>query len=356
MKLRTDRAAFAEAVRSVAVAAGAAPPILAGARIDVAGTTGTVTCSNLDLTIRATVEVTDATDGSVIVPAALLAAFLKATEGEAATLTAEEGGSVFVDAGETRITLASLPVGEWPQLPVAKGKGVELSPAVLADLGRIVGYAYRNPKTPNPLLASVHLSDGIAEATDRYRLARLELGVTTAESVLLPADPLTLILRGAGNRTLTLTTDARRATFTSDDLEWTTTVVEGDYPDLARLIRPQSAYRVELPTARLIEAVKRVSLAIGDDLAQGMYLTVEGGKTSIRNRATERGEIVDVVPSSGELPETICLHGRHLRELLDNVDDEVVVLEVETPRKPVEVRTERLFQLAMPVLEKGGAA
>lgn len=357
MKVRANRARLADAVRTAAVAAGVAPPVLSGARIDVGGESVVVTCSNLDLTIRATIPV-DAVleDGSAIVPAGLFGNFLKATDGESVNLAAGDGGSMLVESGETTITIPTLPVAEWPTLTTAQGTAVELSSAHLADLEKIVGFAWRNPKAPNPLLSGVHFAGGRAEATDRYRLARLELGVELGAPVVIPAEAIAVVLRGAGNRGVTLRTDARRATFATDDLEWTTSIVEGAYPVLDNVIRTESDHRVTFPTERLLDAVKRVALAIAEDAAQGMILTVDGGKTSVRNRATELGEIVDVVPSSGAMPETICVHGRHLRDILENVDDDEVVLEMQTARKPIEVRTERLLQLVMPVIEKAAPA
>lgn len=361
MNLRTNRAALAEAVRTASTATattGGAHPVLSAARIDVVGASAVVTCSRLDLTISATVEAdTDSTDGTVIIPAALLASFLKAADGETATITVgDDEKTAIVEAGDTTIRLATFNASDWPKLAVAKGKAVELSPAHLHDLGRIVGYAAPRDETLKPILAGVHFAGPIAEATDRYRFARLELGVDVGGEVTIRAESLAAILKTAGSRPLTLRVDQHRATFTSGELEWTTSLLEGDYPKLDGLIRASSSHRIEFPTARLLDAVKRVALAFGDDSASGMYLTADGGKTSVRNRATERGEIVDVVPSTGTLPATVCVHGRHLRDMLENVDDDTVALDVETERKAIECRTERLLQLMMPVADKPAGA
>ena len=81
MKFRCEREILADALATAGRAATSRTgtlPVLSGVRLDVAGDQLTVTGTDLELTIRLTVAVGGERDGSVVVPARLVADIVKA--------------------------------------------------------------------------------------------------------------------------------------------------------------------------------------------------------------------------------------------------------------------------------------
>lgn len=348
MKFVAARPALATAVKIVAAAAGGSLPICSGIRLDVEESDVVVTCTNLDLTIRARVAMTGGEQGSAIVPAIFLNRFLSTTDGGIVSASIDDG-RLHVESGEASITLATLSVDDWPKVTVAHGEPVELSPLQVAELRKVVGYADDSSKAPNPLLRGVCFSGHIADASDRYRFARADLDVEVPGSVVIPADALEGVLRNASGP-VTYVADDRRATFTSGSVEWTTVVIEGEFPSFDKFVHTKHAHDLTMSVERLAEAVRRVRILSEGDDSEGIVVTVDGGKAILRNRDVEQGEVVDVVPCDGDVPWPVVFRGKFLAELLDNADDETITFGFEDSLKPIQVSSERLTQVVMPVI------
>ena len=81
MKFRCERDVLAEALGAAGRAATnrtGTLPVLAGVKLHVAGDTLTITGTDLELTIRLTIEVGGERDGAAVVPARLVADIVKA--------------------------------------------------------------------------------------------------------------------------------------------------------------------------------------------------------------------------------------------------------------------------------------
>lgn len=349
MRFVAARPALAQAVKVASAAAGGSLPICNGVRFDVNGPEVAITCTNLDLTIRATVAIVDGTAGSAVVPAIFLSRFLSATDGGTATLTLDDN-RLLVESGEASITLYTLDVDEWPAVAVAEGTAVALSPAVVSDLRKLAGYADHNPKATVQFLRGVHFAGRIAEASDKYRYGRVDVDVELPGSAIVPVDALESVLRNASG-TVTYVADDRRATFASGNVEWTTSVIEADFPNCDKFIQETNVHAITLDVARLDEAVKRCRILSDGDDSEGIIVTVDGGKAFLRNRETERGEIVDVVPCEGELPWPLLFRGKFLADLVANAEEATITVGTdEVKTKPLQVNSDRLTQVVMPVI------
>lgn len=352
MKFTASRPPLATAIKTVAAAAGGSLPICSGVRIDAGlGEAGmgevVVTCTNLDLTIRAAVEALDVEPGTTIVPATFLSRFLAATDGGTVSMSAD-GSRLHAESGEATITLSTLSESEWPNISYVTAEPVTFSPAQLHDLRKVVGYAYEGQKAPNPLLVGVNFAGRHAEASDLYRAARATLEVEVPTPVVVPAEALKGVLRNATG-SVTFAATSTHASFASGNVEWMTVLLEGEFPRLDAVIRTEDAHRLTIGVERLAEAVRRVRILSEGDDSEAIILSVDGGKAILRNRATEHGEIVDVVPCDGSLPWPTTFRGKFLADLLDNADDEAITFGFASEVKPTQVTTERLLEVVMPV-------
>ena len=144
MKFRCERDVLADAVGSAGRAAtnrAGTLPVLAGVRMEVAGDKLTVTGTDLELTIRLTIEVGGEIDGAAVVPARLVGEIVKALPAGAVevSLAAADGdGAMSISAGRSEFSVRPLSLDDYPVQADPAGDAVTLSAETMSDALRQV--------------------------------------------------------------------------------------------------------------------------------------------------------------------------------------------------------------------------
>ncbi len=275
MRFRVDRDVLADAVTWTARSLPTRPPVpvLAGVRLE-ADTTGTVQLSSFDYEVSARSQIpADVSEpGSVLVSGRLLAEISRALPDKPVDVVLE-GTKVVVTCGASRFTLLTMPVDDYPNLPVMPPTtgtvdGDELTHAV----AQVSVAASRDDTLP--LLTGVRVEiEGekvTLLATDRYRLALRELTwkpSTPDISTVALVRARTLSdaaksLGSAGSVTVALSTGAGvdMIGFEAAGRQTTSLLVDGDYPAVRRLFPDETPIHAIVSTHALADAAKRVSL------------------------------------------------------------------------------------------------
>lgn len=275
MRFRVDRDVLADAVTWTARSLPTRPPVpvLAGVRLE-ADTTGTVQLSSFDYEVSARSQIpADVSEaGSVLVSGRLLAEISRALPDKPVDVVLE-GTKVVVTCGASRFTLLTMPVEDYPNLPVMPPTtgtvdGDELTHAV----AQVSVAASRDDTLP--LLTGVRVEiEGekvTLLATDRYRLALRELTWKPASPdistvALVRARTLTdaaKSLGSAGSVTVALSTGSGvdMIGFEAAGRQTTSLLVDGDYPAVRRLFPDETPIHAIVGTHALADAAKRVAL------------------------------------------------------------------------------------------------
>ncbi|WP_028051107.1 DNA polymerase III subunit beta [Cellulomonas sp. URHD0024] len=275
MRFRVDRDVLADAVTWTARSLPTRPPVpvLAGVRLE-ADTTGTVQLSSFDYEVSARSQIpADVSDpGSVLVSGRLLAEISRALPDKPVDVVLE-GTKVIVTCGASRFTLLTMPVEDYPNLPVMPPTtgtvdGDELTHAV----AQVSVAASRDDTLP--LLTGVRVEiEGekvTLLATDRYRLALRELTWKPSSpdiSTVALVRARTLLdaaksLGNAGSVTVALATGTGvdMIGFEAAGRQTTSLLVDGDYPAVRRLFPDETPIHAVVSTHALADAAKRVSL------------------------------------------------------------------------------------------------
>src|SRR6478752_1293964 len=275
MRFRVDRDVLADAVTWTARSLPTRPPVpvLAGVRLE-ADTTGTVQLSSFDYEVSARSQIpADVSEaGSVLVSGRLLAEISRALPDKPVDVVLE-GTKVVVTCGASRFTLLTMPVEDYPNLPVMPPTtgtvdGDELTHAV----AQVSVAASRDDTLP--LLTGVRVEiEGekvTLLATDRYRLALRELTWKPAfpdvsQIALVRARTLNDVaksLGGSGLVNVGLNTGAGvdLIGFEAGGRHTTSQLVDGDYPAVRRLFPDESPIHAVVNTQLLADAAKRVAL------------------------------------------------------------------------------------------------
>jgi DNA polymerase-3 subunit beta len=290
VKFRVERDALADAVAWAARALPSRPPVpvLAGLLLE-ADASGVLRLSSFDYEVSARVdvaaEVMDA--GSALVSGKLLADISRSLPSKPVDVTTD-GSKVSVLCGSGRFTLLTMPVDEYPSLPLMPAASGVVPGDVFTQAVAQVSIAASRDETL-PILTGIRLEiegDQLTLlATDRYRLAMRTITWNPADRdassvALVRARTLSEVaksLGAAGDVTLALTTGGatEMVGFEAGGRRTTSLLVDGDYPKVRSLFPAQAPTHALVATQALVDAVKRVALVAERNTPVRLTFTVD---------------------------------------------------------------------------------
>lgn len=349
MKFSVDRDVLADAVAWTARAVPTRPPtpVLAGVLI-AADRSGAVRLSSFDYEVSAKADISGdvADEGMVLVSGRLLREIANALPHKPVEF-ALEGTKVVVTCGASRFTLATMPVDQYPNLPELPAQsgtvdGSELERAIV----QVAAAASRDETLP--ILTGIRVEiegPNIALlATDRYRLAvrtlRWKPADSTATAVaLVRAKTLleTAKALGSGDVTVALSTgsDVDLVGFAAGGLQTTSLLMDGEYPDVRRLLPDSSPITAVLRTQELVDATRRVSLVA--ERNSSVRLSFSQGEVVLDAGQTEDAQASEALEATLEGDDiAVAFNPQYLLDGLGAISTDYVRLGFTQETKPVE--------------------
>lgn len=364
MKFRCERDVLADALNSAGRAATnrtGTLPVLSGVRIRVEGDTLTVTGTDLELTIRLTVEVGGERDGAAVVPARLVGDIVKALPAGAVEISLDpsESGEMSISAGRSQFSVRPLSLEDYPAQTEPTGEVVTLSAATMSDALRQVVRA-ASTDDARAVLTGVLLAsedDGVRMvATDSYRLAVRDLPdssvLGSGQKVLIPGRALTELQRLMGDvEELTVRFGEREATFEAGGTRLTTRLIEGEFPNYRNLLPSSYPNLLTVSKASMMEAIRRVKILAQDSTP--VRLTLGGDTVQLTAITQDVGNAAEEIDASYDGVEmTVAFNPDYLAAGIDAIDADDVTLATMDPMKPAVLRgagQEDYLYLLMPV-------
>lgn len=364
MKFRCERDVLADAVGSAGRAATnrtGTLPVLAGIRMEVAGDTLTVTGTDLELTIRLTVEVGGDQDGAAVVPARLVADIVKALPAGAVEISLDSGdsGEMSISAGRSQFSVRPLSLDDYPAQTEPTGEAVTLPAATMSDALRQVVRA-ASTDDARAVLTGVLLAsedEGVRMvATDSYRLAVRDLPDSTVlgsgQKVLIPGRALNELQRLMGDvEELTVRFGEREATFEAGTTRLSTRLIEGDFPNYRNLLPSSYPNLLTVSKASMMEAIRRVKILAQDSTP--VRLTLGGETVQLTAITQDVGNAAEEIDASYDGAEmTVAFNPDYLAAGIDAIDADDVTLATMDPMKPAVLRgagQDDYLYLLMPV-------
>ena len=361
MKFRCERDVLAEALGSAGRAATnrtGTLPVLAGVRMEVIGDRLTITGTDLELTIRLTVEVGGERDGAVVLPARLVGDIVKALP--AGAVSVEQGDEeVSISAGRSQFSVRPLALDDYPTQSESTADPVNLSADALADALRQVVRAASTDDARAVLTGVLMASDddGLRlVATDSYRLAVRDLPdsavLASGQKVLIPGRALSELQRVLGDvDDLTVRLGERDATFEAGSTRLSTRLIEGEVPNYRNLLPTSYPNLLTVGKADVLEAIRRVKILAQDSTP--VRLTLGGDTLQLTAITQDVGNAAEEVDASYDGTEmTVAFNPDYLSAGIDAIDSDDVTLATMDPMKPAVLRgvgSEDYLYLLMPV-------
>jgi DNA polymerase-3 subunit beta len=361
VKFRCERDVLADAVGSAGRAATSRTgtlPVLAGVRMEVAGDTLVLTGTDLELTIRLTVDVGGERDGAVVVPARLVGDIVKALPSGAVEVELLEE-EVSISAGRSQFSVRPLSLDDYPTQAEPSDDAVTLPADVMSDALRQVVRA-ASTDDARAVLTGVLLAaedDGLRMvATDSYRLAVRDLPDSTVlesgQKVLIPGRALSELQRVMGDaESLTVRLGEREATFEAGSTRLSTRLIEGEFPNYRNLLPSSYPNLLTFGKATMLEAIRRVKILAQDSTP--VRLTLGGDTVQLTAITQDVGNAAEEIDASYDGAEmTVAFNPDYLAAGIDAIDSDDVTLATMDPMKPAVLRgagQDDYLYLLMPV-------
>jgi DNA polymerase-3 subunit beta len=350
---------------------------LGGVRV-FAGEDGVVcTGTDLDLTVRTSVDGVVLDSGCCVVPAKLAADIVRAVEPGSVVVEADSH-SMVISAGRARFEVKTFDVEDFPVLPTPAVPQVWVDVGVFTEAVRQTVRAASTDDT-RPVLTGVLATTepgGVRlVATDSYRLSKRDVpGVffpQGADQALIPARALVELLRLFPSKTAThhpgpdlgpdldgvdsdsdsavsgehtaehkigLSFGELEATFTVGHTSFTTRLFDGKFPDWQQLIPTSGLHTATISKAPFVAALRRAQLFTRERTTP-VLLRLQPGSVSMRVVSHELGsadEEIDAVFDGDEL--TVAFNPRYLADGVDAVPGEQFELCAVDAMKPAVIQ------------------
>ena len=348
MKFQVERDAMADAVTwaSRTLPSKSTQPLLTGLHLVAEKSNLVLSGSDADVSGQANVDTDVEQPGTALVPGRLLADITKSLP-SAKIQFALNGNRVDITCGRSSFTIPTMPVAEYPPLPVMpEVSGTISGDELAAAIAQVAVAASRDETLPafTGIKFDVEGSVITMAATDRYRLAVRELSwnpVSTSISThtLIPARFLHEATKAlATSKSVALAFAASNEGLfgiAGNGRQTTSRILAADFPPYRTLLPTESTSIAQVKTSELIDSVKRVALVL--DREAPIKITfkeneaiVFGGGGSGELAAAQ--EVIEATNNGEEI--SIAFNHQFLLDGLHAIDSAVAVIAMTTPIRP----------------------
>jgi DNA polymerase-3 subunit beta len=344
MKVTCSREEFVGrlGVVSRAVSTRSSVQILAGVLLEAAGGELRFAATDMELSLRTSLDAQVESDGSVVVPGRLLVDIARLLPDSDVQIEHRvEEGVLAVTCGSASYRLHTYSAEDFPRLPDVDDTQIFTvdAEALLETVSQVSRSASRDESRPvlTGILARFEPGKLVMAATDSYRLAVKETdlaGSSQELEAIIPARALAELARIVGSATqLELGVQENQVAFRTGDAVLTTRRIDGQFPNVKQLLPEQFEHVVTLPRSELLEVVRRVSVMAQRN--SPLRLRFADGELNISAQTQDVGEAKESLPApfAGD-PLEIGFNPEFLRDGIESVQSDEVQLKLISPLRP----------------------
>lgn len=356
MKLTIERAALLKSLAHVqsVVERRTTIPILSNVMMEADGGKLSLTATDMDLAVVEKVAADIGGGGATTAPAHTLYDIVrKLPEGAQVELAyGGEGERLTLTAGRSRFTLSCLSTDEFPVMSSGElPHGFGLPAGELRSLIDRTGFAISTEETRyylNGIYLHVTESDGVAVlravATDGHRLARVEMprpeGADGMPGVIVPRKTVNELrkLIEDTDETVAVALSDTKIRFSFDDVELTSKLIDGTFPDYERVIPEGNDKVMEVDRRTFADAVDRVS-TISTEKSRAVKVGLKDGSLVLSASSPDDGTATEELEVSyaGD-PLEIGFNSRYLLDIAKQIEGDSARFAMADAASPTLVR------------------
>ena len=330
MKLVVTQENLAKALQVVGrVASGKTPlPILSNILFRTDENRLLLAATNLEIAISQHIGGKVESNGAITVPARLMSEFISALPKGNVTLEAD-GTKLNIQSGTYKSTIHGMAPDEFPALPDITAQQTIVIPVATIKRAIQQTVLVTSSDYTRPVLTGVycHTHEGSLyfAATDGYRLAeRMVIKTDQTVEAIIPAQTLQDVLRVItdDSNDITLIFDENQVRILVDDIEITSRLIDGAFPDYRQLVPASSDISAKLAKDEFTRITKIASLFARES---GGSVTLDAKqddqKLSIHSVASQLGENTSEAEAEVAADGQVTLNSRYLIEALNCIDN-----------------------------------
>jgi DNA polymerase III subunit beta len=375
MKIAIDREALAKSVQDVmkAVSPRTTIPILTGIKITATSQGVTLTGSDSDISIESfipaeeedklLVEVKET--GSVVLQARFFADIVKKLPQQTVEIEVGPNFLTVIRSGKAEFNLNGLDADEYPRLPQVEEENVFKIPTdLLKTIIRQTVFAVSTSET-RPILTGVNWKFENGEltctATDSHRLALRKAKIETENpqsyNVVIPGKSLNELSKilDDSNDPVDIVVTANQILFKTKHLLFFSRLLDGNYPETARLIPTDSKTDIIVNAKEFLQAIDRASLLAREGRNNVVKLTtLNDGIIEISSVSPEIGKVTEEIQSESVEGEElkISFSAKYMMDALKALDGTDIKISFTGAMRPFLLRplhSDSMLQLILPV-------
>lgn len=339
-------------------------PILSNILIETIKNKIKLTTTDLDMGISVLLDAETQEQGTITLPAKRLGDIIRELPDGEINIIIKKNNIVYIKLETCEFKLMGIPSEEFPKLPEFKDKEViELEQVILKEMLQLTSFAVSYEETRyvlNGLLIDLkkhpHKDTSILKlvATDGRRLALIEkeLNIKYKKEIkiIIPQKAIGELqrnLKDDGKIQIIITTN--QVFFELDNTIIISRLIEGEFPDYAKVIPPASDLKIKIDRQQFLQAIRRASLlSTPDSLA--IRLELLNSKLTITKSTQDIGESREEIPVDYSGKDLIIgFNPVYLMDVLRNLSGAFVELELTEAEKPGIIRTEDYIYLIQPM-------
>src|ERR671935_370069 len=342
LSCRQDELAEKLGVVARAVSTRANVQILSGVLLRAEAGRLHLSATDMELSLRSSLEAQIEDEGSVVVPGRLLVDLVRLLpESEVTIAQRAEEGVVHITSGSSTTSLNMYAAEDFPRLPDLDAVGTFTvdREALLDTVSRVSRSASRDESRPVLTGILVRFENGslVMAATDSYRLSVKETALTGEVpnfEAIVPARALGELARIAqSGDTIELGIHENQVVFAAEDVWLTTRRIDGQFPNYKQLLPETFEHELTLPRNELLDVVRRVGVMV--QRTSPIQLRFGDGELTVFARTQDVGEAKESMPVqfSGD-PLEIGFNAEFLREGIESISADDIRLKLISPLRP----------------------
>ncbi|XEC93501.1 DNA polymerase III subunit beta [Paenibacillus tarimensis] len=342
------------ALQHIAASISARPviPILAGVKVQADEQEIILTACNSTMTLQYRIPVDNDTvtvkkAGTAVISARYVTDIIRNLQEDVVTFEEIKDKRICIRSGRAVYRLSTLDPDEFPVLDdIEIQRVIEIDNSSFRKMVRQVSFAAAASETRMILTGILFHSNGHIlrlAASDGIRFAShtLNLNLEMLPPVVVPAKNVhdfSKMLSDFSGRTEISMGDCF-IRFTSDNFTMQSTLIQGIYPSIDKLIPNTFSGEITLVTSELLNAIERVTLLSGDANLVGLRLSPAGAE--LFARSIDIGDVIEALTVeeiiSGTF--TISFNGKYMRDIIRAIDSKHVHLKFTGKDKPIVIQS-----------------
>lgn len=325
-------------------------PILANVLLRADQAKLSLKATDLDLEVTDAIAAEVALAGSTTVAAHMFYDIVrKLPEGAQIVLeSSADRAALAIRAGRSRFALQTLPESDFPDL--ASGEMTHEFVLKAADLKQLIDktqFAISTEETRYYLNGIYLHAAGTAKAptlravaTDGHRLAQMEIalppGAVRMPGIIVPRKTVGEVQRllEDGDADVTVELSATKIRFTVGEVILTSKLIDGTFPDYARVIPLNNDKELVVDKKEFEAAVDRVS-TVSSERGRAVKLSLSGGRLLLSVTNPDSGSANEELEVEYEAePIDIGFNSRYLLDIATQIESEAAVLKLADPGSP----------------------